>query len=364
MLPVIVLDSTALHGRNSLAGANVTLLLALAKIGEIRLVVPEVVLLELSRQWAEEVESATAGIGRSVGKLNAALRDVGHEPLVVDVTSLDRSVFYDHVSAHLMGKRVEIIPPPQVSVVDLMHKDLDVRKPFVRTGKGFRDALTWETIKQLCSGLADPANLVVFVTDNHTDFCIKENGPLHPDLRAELHPSQRFDVLPSIKALLEHTELDLIVKRFRVLEETFTPTRLLELIDFALSELVGQEVSDALGVYEGDGLYSVPINVGLDGAAFDEIMIDENSIQSDIYRVGKDLTIRVTVETECSFDGFIDKSDYFVSDDEDGLSLLEDWNDHVFRAGARREVRFTLNGSFTEDTLDTLSLTVDDAVEI
>lgn len=363
MLPLIVLDSTALHGRNTLAGANITLLLALAKIGEIRLVVPEVVLLELSRQWAEEVQSAADGIGRSVAKLNTALRDVEQQPLLVPVAPLDRSVFYDHVSALLKDKRVEVSPPPEVSVIDLMHKDLDVRKPFIRSGKGFRDAMTWETIKQVCTDLAEPANLVVFVTDNHTDFCVRENGPLHPDLRSDLHPSQRFDVQASVKALLDHAELDPIVKRFRVLEATFTPPRLLELVESAIVELVGQGVYEALGVYEGSGLYSVPIDVGLDDAAFDEILIDENSIRSEIYRVGDELTIQVTVDTECSFDGFINKSDYFVADDETGLSLFEDWNDHVFRAGARREIRFTLNGSFTEDALDTVSLTVDDATD-
>ena len=46
MIPVVVFDSTSLYGRNALTSANVTVLLALAKIGEIRLVVPEVVLLE------------------------------------------------------------------------------------------------------------------------------------------------------------------------------------------------------------------------------------------------------------------------------------------------------------------------------
>ena len=364
MVPFVILDSTALHGRNSLNSANVTLLLALAKIGEIKLVVPEVVLLELSRQWAEEVASATAGIDRSVGKLNEALRDVGHQPVVVSVTPMDRSVFYENASGQLRSKNVDVMPPPDVSVVDLLHKDLDVRKPFIRSGKGFRDALTWETIKQLCVAVDDPANLVVFVTDNHTDFCVKENGPLHPDLRQDLHVDQRFDVVPSVKSVLGHAEFEPIVKRFRVLENTFTQARLLELVDAAVSDLVGREVDETLGVYAGDGLYTVPIYVGLDGASFDEIMIDEDSIKSDLYRVGDELTIQVTVNTECSFDGFVDKSDYYASDDETRLYLFEDWNDHVFRAGARREVGFTLNGSFTEDTLDDLVLTVDEATEI
>ena len=319
---------------------------------------------ELSRQWAEEVESAAAGIDRSVGKLNAALRDVGHQPLAVNVSPMDRSVFYDHASALLVSRNVEIAPPPNVSVVDLMYKDLDVKKPFNRSGKGFRDALTWETIRQLCVNLGDPANLVVFVTDNHTDFCVKANGPLHPDLRQELHFDQLFEVVSSVKALLEHAEFEPMVKRSRVLEETFTPKRLIDLVDTALSDLIGQGVDEALGVYAGDGLYDVPIHVGLDEASFDEIMIDENSIKSDIYRVGDELTIRVVVNTECSFDGFVDKSDYYISDDDSGLSVFEDWNDHVFRAGARQEVCFTLSGSFTDDTVDDVVLTVDAASEI
>lgn len=359
MIPVVILDTTSLYGRVGLSSANVSLLLSLAKRGEITLAVPDVVVHELSRQWAERVQAACAGIDESVEKLNEDLRQVGRAPLVVSPTALERDVFYDHAVSILKRSNASIPPLPDVPLADIMQRDLDVRKPFERSGKGFRDALTWESIKQYC---VDPTRHVIFVTENHRDFCVKEKGPLHPDLRGELHAEQRFDVVPTVAELLKHPMIQPIVERYRVVQETFTAARLHSLVDAAVTDIVGRDV-DAFAEYVGNGMYSVPIYVGLESPTFDEILIDENSITSEIYRVGDELTIQVTANAECSFDGLIDKHDYWGSEGDYRISILSDWNDQMFRAGAHREVAFTLTGSFTDETIEEVALTVDGVTE-
>lgn len=364
MQPVVILDTNALHGRKPLSQSNSVLLMALSEYRHVRLIVPEVVLLELSRQRLEDVHGRAAEVRTSVKQLNEALVDFGLARVNLDTPEPDRSVFYDYAENLFRAKRAEIPSPPEVSVRELLAKEIEVRKPFARLGTGFRDALIWETAREVCDGLTDPGTAVVFVTNNHTDFCAKKGGGLHPDLRQDLVEGQQFDIVPSLYDLLEHPEIAPLVKTFRVLEETFTPERLEELVDRAISDLHGVDVEEALGVYIGDGMYEVPISTGLSGAAFEEIIFERDSISSEIYRAGNELTIRVTVDADCSFDGFIDKSEYFLDDEAVGVSVLEDWNDHVFRASVRARLRFTFSAAFTEDTRDEVVLSLEEADEI
>ncbi|MEY8656078.1 PIN domain-containing protein [Brachybacterium paraconglomeratum] len=358
----MILDTNALYGRKPFTQANSLLLLALCKAGQVRLVVPEVVLLELSRQWVEEVQDKSDAVRTGVKKLNDALVEAGR--IVVDLPEPHRSVYYGYVEKLFHANRAEVPPPPEVSVRDLLTKEIEVRKPFARSGKGFRDALIWETVREVCDDLEEPGTPVVFVTNNHEDFCNKKGGSLHPDLRQDLAEDQRFDIVPSLHHLMEHQAVDPLVKKFRVLEETFTLERLEELVDRAISDLHGVDIEEALGIYIGEGMYEVPISTGLDSAAFEEVMYEQTTITSEIYHAGDELTIRVTVEADCSFEGFVDKVEYFSRGEEFSYSLLEDWNDYVFRTSVQRRLRFTFSAPFTEGTRDDVVLSLDEAEEL
>lgn len=365
MPPVVILDTNALYGRKPFTQANSALLLALSEFGHVRLVVPEVVLLELSRQWAGEVQDNAAAARTGVKKLNEALVDVEVERVTLDLPEFDRSVYYDYAKKLFHAKGAEVPPPPpEVSVRDLLDKEIEVRKPFARQGTGFRDALIWETVREVCDGLEDPGTPVVFVTNNHKDFCDKTGGNLHPDLRQDLAGGQRFDIVSSLHHLLEHEAVAPLVKTFRVLEGTFTSERLAEIVDRAITDLHGVNVEEALGVYIGDGMYEVPISTGLDSATFEEIMHEGDTIASEIYRAGDELTVCVTVNADCSFNGFVDKGEYFSNDEVASYSFLENWNDYIFRASVRRWLRFTFSATFTEDTRDDVVLSLDAAEEL
>jgi len=364
MQPVVILDANALFGRKPLTQASSTLLLALSKYGHVRLIVPEVVLLELSRQWLEDVQGKSAVVRTGVKHLNEALVDLGLAKVKHETPEPDRTALYDYAATLLRSKNAELPPPPEVSVRGLLAKEIEGRKPFARSGTGFRDALIWETAREVCDSLTDPGAAVIFVTNNHTDFCDRKGGDLHGDLRQDLAEGQRFDVVPSLFDLLNHPELTPLVATFRVLEDTFTAARLESLVDTAISELHGIDVEEAVSVYIGDGMYTSPISTGLSNAIFEEIMFEEDTISSEIYRAGDELTLRVTVEAECSFEGFVDKGEYYLLDEDSELSVLEDWNDHVFRASTQGRLRFTFSAIFAEDTIDDVVLSLDEADDI
>lgn len=364
MVPIIFLDTNALYGRKPFTQSNSTLLMALSESGYVKLVMPEVVLHELSRQWAEEVQTNAENARSSLKKLNDALMDIEAKPAVIEMDEPDRTDFYTFAADLFTSKRAEIVSAPDVSVNDLLAKELEVKKPFARKGTGFRDALIWETIREVCVRQGNPKSPVIFVTNNHTDFCDKKGGTLHPDLSADLPHGQSFQIVPSLHHLLEHDVVKPHVKSFRVLGETFTPERLNVLIDQALAELYGKDVEEVLGVYAGDGLYELPINTSLESSTFDSIDFADDTITSEIYKSSDELIMRVTVDAECSLDGFIPKGEFFIREEDGDYGFAEDWNDHYFRTSTVHNIRFTFSANFTEQSVDDVVLSLDEAEEL
>ncbi|WP_217132882.1 PIN domain-containing protein [Leucobacter chinensis] len=360
MNPIVILDTNALHGRKPLSNANSRLVQALSGSGQIRLAIPDVVIHELSRHWTEQVEEDSERIRVAQKALNETLGELEVKSLEFKLPKLDRAYVYDYTKQWLVKKRVEILKTTDIPVEHLLTKDLDSAKPFDREGKGFRDALIWDSIRVFFNNLTDPKALVLFVTNNHRDFCERKGGKLHPDLASELDPGREITVIPTLHDLLQHPAVQLLADTHREFESQLRQDRLEDLIDMAISEMHGRAVEDLTSVYIGSGMFESPVSTGLVEATFDEILPDPGTIEFDIIRDAEEVTIRVTFEADCSYDGFIDKVEYFT-DDGDGYTLFEDWNDHMFRVGATGRVRFTLSGTVLGTKLDDLILTLDEA---
>ena len=285
MKPVVILDTNALRGENGrkpLTRADTKMILELSRSGNLRLVIPEVVLHELSRQWAEDLTESAVTLGRELKKINEALAEIGAPLQALTVPPLDRTDFYDFARNLFLAKSAEVPTVPDVPVAGLLVKDLDVRKPFARDGKGFRDALIWETIREFCDILDDPTTPVLFVTNNHTDFCEPKTRELHSDLRQGLHPDQHFEVVTSLYDLRSHAAIQPLREDLEEVQAAFTRERVEELVDAALANLHGEDVEQSVGVYEGEGLVSLPISSALDSPAFDEIIPENSSIKTEI----------------------------------------------------------------------------------
>lgn len=368
MRPVIIVDTNALHGLRSLTSVAFKAVLALAGAGYVRLVVPEIVVLELARQGAKELTDQHSALTSAVGSFNSVMRDasaigVPGVPPVVEVVAwspVERSPFSDALSAFLQAKKAETAACPDIPLTDLLARDLDNRKPFT-DGKGFRDALIWETVRAVCGELDDPATPVIFVTCNHKDFCGDQGGALHADLRGDIAAGQRFEVVKALKHLQEHAEIKPLLESLHVVNKALTPKRVAKLVDDALSELSGHELVSTVGDYDGDGFYASPIATTLDDTAFNDVEPHIDSIGFEIFRTGEagEMTIRVTVDADADIEGFIDKSELLAQDD-DTFSYVEDWNRHRFRATESHSVRFTLSADFTEATVGQVKLRVDE----
>src|SRR6476661_3420948 len=129
MKPVVVLDTNALHGSKPFTRGDTTVLLMLAKTDRIRLVMPDVVLQELSRQWADSIAEKITTIDKAVNDSNAIMSEVSVPGVSVQFPPVDRHHLHKAATTMLVQRGVEIPPCPDMAVTDLVERDLDRRKP-------------------------------------------------------------------------------------------------------------------------------------------------------------------------------------------------------------------------------------------
>lgn len=360
MVPVIVLDSNALFGARALLRSDLKKLLALSRMGLIMLVVPDIVVQELGRQWHLRLSDAAQMAKRGLRIVSKVLAEIGGESVSVDLPSHGRDKFIAHMKQALSHWKATVPVAPTVTSDVLVAKDLDGRKPFSSDGKGLRDALIWETVSVLCRSMRAPETLVVFVTANHKDFCVDKNLALHPDLAADLPEEQRFEVVRSLADLEEHPVMMPILVNLDVIENYFTVDIVNELAENAFAELIGSDVFALFGEYDRDGIFSAPFNTVLESPTVDAISSDTSTLEFEVFRSDDDkLTLRVTVDCETYLDGYVQKADYYPIEEEGEITVFEDWNSHMYRAGESRDLTFELSAEFEIDKPETAQLSID-----
>lgn len=176
----VILDSTALIADFQLTTAAMSGLLGGSKERRINLFVPELVLLEVVHKWRERVSDVVA---KAESTVQSAKR-VGLNSLAVTMPSIDDEVaaYEGHLRQKLKDAFVEICAIPDVSHKTLVEKAIQRRAPFADRGAGYRDALIWESVKEV---LQTGDGSVVFVTANKSDFGSSPNS-IPQDLLDEL----------------------------------------------------------------------------------------------------------------------------------------------------------------------------------
>ncbi|MCH8560292.1 PIN domain-containing protein [Nesterenkonia sp. DZ6] len=360
MKPLVFLDTTALYGTGGFTSSAVKQVFALSSARLVHLVVPDVVILELGRQWKKSFDQKRLKLMNATSGFNMVTQMAGAQNVAVVPPDLDSTDFYRGMKRRLLKESVEIATYSKLSIEDLLSRDLEGRKPFSESGRGFRDALIWESIRTYCSTSGHASGPAIFVTANHTDFCEEQGGPLHSELRSELKGSQGLEVVDSLQSLLSHQKIRPLAEILRVVDKTLTDARLSELLDRALEQLQGLDVEATLGLYDGDGLITNPIETVLDGPSFAEIVMDDATIEFHTFDAGEPgtTTIRVTVEADCVLEGYIYKSDVSLYE-LDSVAILGDWSSHMLQATETRRVQFTLGTDFPTGRIEDGMLAVE-----
>ena len=189
----VILDSTALIADFHLTSAAISGLLQGSKERRVNLYVPELVLLEVVHKWRERVGEAVAKAESSV----LLAKRIGLKGLTVTMPSIDDEVaaYEDRLRQKLKDAYVQICAIPDVSHTILIEKAVHRRAPFTDKGTGYRDALIWESVKEV---LLTGDGGAVFVTANKSDFGSSPNS-IPQDLLKEL---TREGIAPSQLVIL------------------------------------------------------------------------------------------------------------------------------------------------------------------
>lgn len=147
----------------------------------LRIATSEISVKELVRQVHERVDKYNQS---SIEARRKLLTHVPHVP-AFEPASADSYEF--DLRKRLDFAQVEVVPLPSALHEDVITRDISGRKPFNRSGKGYRDTLIWLSFLDWASrsstGRGGP---LYFVSANRNDFAGHKANQLHEDLVADL----------------------------------------------------------------------------------------------------------------------------------------------------------------------------------
>lgn len=341
---LIVVDTTAFFDDPRLRHISWMQILALSARGEIRLVVPHVVLREAVRHWKRQADKALRSVNAEITKLKGFGLDMGDG---LDLDLVDVEAHEQYLTDRLVNVGAKLADLPASATPEkLLERDLGERKPFTNTGKGFRDALNWETILEIA---ADPTlRQVYWVSRNSADFGDGLGG-LHRQLIEELQDPGQVVLVPSLDDLIKRSEFASLVSGVAA-----SPMELEQHLASALStagsdvapktvdnfirdavvdaaeRLVGEAVESRYSSYELATTFdALALPSEVSDLTIEYVDADPDTVQWQLYDSfdGTTLLLSATIKAHLSFDGFADKSDALHAEE---FQVREfDWNDHV-----------------------------------
>ena len=334
----IIIDSNIIDRDFQLTGHSFRVFFnGLSKIGAV-LYVPQIVIDEVKNKFDEKLTSNLRELKKLTGEMISLP--------VAKKKNQELTEKYNAMVCQKFASVNAIIPAyPKTTHQELVQRALLRKKPFSKSGRGYRDALIWEVIISLAKDRDKP---IVFITNNTNDFCDSKKQP-HPDLIADLKYHKinvdHFEIFADLNTFIEKkikpTLESLESVRTQLSAGHYPGFNLVEELQGFLDDLVYQDEweSSEIGFpreFENpriSGFYDISnINV-----------VDVRKMSSD------ELLIEIEVDAECEFDFFITHSNLAIlSDDERPYITDYDWNEWSAAAATMKDSFITV--SLTLDT--------------
>jgi hypothetical protein len=269
--------------------------------------VPRVVVEEVVGWFSREVDQLVAG----QKKAEVTWRRL-HGPLRVTDLSIPESQtliaqFKRELLFRLKSEQITVLDYPSVSHQVLVQRAVHRRRPFRDDGRGYRDALIWESILELLR--KDRDSSLYFVTQNHRDF---GEGPRpHPDLALDTSEIGIHDDRIEIVGSLEKLNAKVFVPHLSRLDDLFEQLRDPMSAWFSLTNWAKSELQKMIN--ENEFAHSL---LGLEhdhgGAWVSEIKAIDALEADDVRRVSPDeLLVSATISFTAEISTRIDDSDYY-----------------------------------------------------
>ena len=226
---------------------------------------------------------------------------------------------------------VEVLPYPAVTTRDLVLGGYSNKKPFKESGEGHKDFLIWRSIVE---GI-DPADGPhVLVTSNTSDFAqekTKETFVLHAELLSDLPDGVLILGFTGRQSLLDNHVLPRL-DGWKPWSESKVD---IDVESFA-ERVIGKELPYRT-MYGLEGLpFSNEVTLTMYG----------NPEDLDVHYalIGDQYMVRIRGNSECLFDGYMDKWEYFS--EHSGTMSGSDWNDHVVNVETEATVEFEIMATY------------------
>lgn len=355
----VILDTNIIFNDFHLKGAKIKSLCESVKLTGDTVHIPKVVVDESINKYREKIQECKSAIDKAMSNFKRLAGEVVGDNFMYEEFMYEESKQYaDIFKKRLRELGINIIPYPSTSHQELVKRDLARKKPFQETGKGYRDALIWESVKSLCetSSLSSENPKIIFVNKNHKDFCLGKL--LHPDLKDDLVDKDSVRIIEDTDIFMEEY-VKPQQERLKTIQDSLNEYKRYNKID--LNTEIDKRITDFLLYREFDyeespfgQEFENPSVVGFDEPSF--IVTEVRQISEE------EILVEVTIEVSCEFDFFIFKSDAICME-EDELPYIwdSDWNKHYMAASKTMPIRLKatliVNSSFEEILSDDIEIT-------
>lgn len=348
----VILDTNIIFSDFHLKGARIKNLCESVKSTGDTVHIPEVVVDESINKYREKTRECKLKIDRGISDFKRLTgKDVEDNPISDEFILKESEKYARSFKKQLQELGIKIIPYPSISHQELVKRDLARKKPFQETGKGYRDALIWESVKSICekslSLFENPK--IIFVNKNHKDFC--EEGLLHPDLKEDLvNNGINEDYVRVIE------DIDMFIKEYikpkqkilKNIQEELNANK--QYNGIYLNTEINNRITEFLLHREFDyeespfrQEFENPSVVGINEPSFTVMEVRQISEE--------EFLVEVKINVDCEFNFFIFKNDAMCMD-EDELPYIwdSDWNKHYMAASKtipiKLKVTLIVNSSF------------------
>lgn len=343
----VILDTTSIHDDFLLKGTAINKLVITAKERRHRIFIPEVVVLETIRHYQEKLEEIQGGVEKGLRDFKRKANEDLTNPITASMVKGKLKKYRKDLTSRIKELGMFISPVPEIDHDTLLHKSINKSKPFKDNGSGYEDALIWATVLDKASEFNQDNSVssprILFVTNNHTDFCQSDQFNLHIDLLADLDEHEInhavIKVVPNINDAFNLLFIDSYTAKTNDIKSflaspKFTSSDLIfdikkRLMDYLpYNEFTSEEVGFP-DIYE-----SPTIDMFHEDFVFETESVEVLSEQ--------EVAINLNVSVTCLFDIYIAKSDLAYISDTNGPSVFDyDWNDHYAAAQEEKNVWFT-----------------------
>ncbi|REC62220.1 hypothetical protein DRF65_10930 [Chryseobacterium pennae] len=358
----VILDANIIIADYAMASPSFIILLSSSKNGEIELFIPDLVIDEVLNKYKQRLEKAGSDVSSEIDKFNKLGKTKIASPLTKEIVLATCEAYEARLRRIIEENNIVILDYPETSHRFLARKAMQTKKPFNANEKGYRDCLIWENVKSLVP--KENADIVLspevgFITANHKDFLF-DNIKLHDDLAYELEneslPADSIGVYENLhvfnevftKIYLEHASQ--VEARLR--DKEFWELKMGTKIDEFLEEiLIGAQLGN--WTFDTSNFEDAPTIEEITEVFYDYENLSVKKL------AGTEYILDVKADMHLGIEVFIDKHDYYSSNNKDFRILDFDWNDHVLRAWQVVQMPVTLT-IMIDNNFDCLAMEIND----